>query len=348
MSIKNKSSLEQCRYKRRNNSEYCGIHIKQIKVNRIDNLEIKLYTFDEIIQNNDLNLQSLLKTITKYNLSLLIEDTYSKNIIIERFQKLINKLKYWNDNINKIIKIQSIIRGNNVKNMYGYGLLHRNKCINNEDFYTFEQKDNISIDYFFSYMDNGICYCFDIRSFILLLSKNNINPYTRDPISDTIHHYVDIRKKYMSTNNIPYEIEIDILTDEQQLRNNMISVFNKYDQLGNYTNHEWLFELSLNQLKKLYIGAEDIWNYRASLSNIQKSRIISTSIPFSIPPSTIVHFNDSQKNKLQEIILYEFNRFVSEGINESEKKLGALLMLTALVEVSTNAALSYPHLIQNF
>jgi len=37
---------------------------------------------------------------------------------------------------------------------------------------------------------------------------------------------------------------------------------------------------------------------------------------------------------------------ISNGIDINEKKLGAILVLSALVEVSINAADSLPHLIQ--
>ena len=54
------------------------------------------------------------------------------------------------------------------------------------------------------------------------------------------------------------------------------------------------------------------------------------------------------KLALQNIVLREMDRFISEGINREEKKLGAMLMLTALVEVSNEAAQALPHLVQIF
>ena len=58
-----------------------------------------------------------------------------------------------------------------------------NKCINDTDFYTFEEKKNINYNYLFSYSEdnnNQNIYFFDIRSFKLLIDNNPtniINPY---------------------------------------------------------------------------------------------------------------------------------------------------------------------------
>ena len=51
-------------------------------------------------------------------------------------------------------------------------------------------------------------------------------------------------------------------------------------------------------------------------------------------------------NKLRNILLKTFDIMISNGIDINEKKLGAILVLSALVEVSINAADSLPHLIQ--
>jgi hypothetical protein len=49
---------------------------------------------------------------------------------------------------------------------------------------------------------------------------------------------------------------------------------------------------------------------------------------------------------LQNIILNDFKKLISEGIDREEKKLGAILILTGLVEVSYEAANALTHLIQ--
>ena len=49
---------------------------------------------------------------------------------------------------------------------------------------------------------------------------------------------------------------------------------------------------------------------------------------------------------MQNIILNEIDKFISTGIDKASKQLGAMWCLTALVEVSKDAANALPHLIQ--
>jgi hypothetical protein len=49
---------------------------------------------------------------------------------------------------------------------------------------------------------------------------------------------------------------------------------------------------------------------------------------------------------MQNVLLDEFTRFITEGINRDEKKLGAILILSGLVEISSEAAEALPHLVQ--
>ena len=51
-------------------------------------------------------------------------------------------------------------------------------------------------------------------------------------------------------------------------------------------------------------------------------------------------------DNMKKMIIDIFNRFVTEGIDKDEKKLGAMLMLTAIVDVSVDAANAMPFLIQ--
>jgi len=75
-----------------------------------------------------------------------------------------------------------------------------------------------------------------------------------------------------------------------------------------------------------------------------KKRIVNNGTVFNIPIPIIKTFKS--KIKLQNIILNDYIRLITEGINREEKKLGAILILTGLVEVSIDASDALPHLIQ--
>jgi len=121
-------------------------------------------------------------------------------------------------------------------------------------------------------------------------------------------------------------------------------VFYQINMLDNYTNHLWFKNLNLNQLVNLYIIMEDIWNYRSNMDIESKKKIIKNGQIFTISIPAI----RQQKSiiKVQNIILDEFIRLITEGIDREEKKLGAILILTGLVEISIEASYGLPHLIQ--
>jgi hypothetical protein len=95
---------------------------------------------------------------------------------------------------------------------------------------------------------------------------------------------------------------------------------------------------------ELYLKMEDIWNYRSSMTMESKQKIVGNGVVFNIPPNIIKY--QKSKLKLQNVILDEFLRMINEGINRDEKKLGAILILTGLVEVSPDACDALPHLVQ--
>ena len=72
---------------------------------------------------------------------------------------------------------------------------------------------------------------------------------------------------------------------------------------------------------------------------------MKNGIVFNIPKNIIYQ----QRNilKFQNVILDDFLRMIQEGQNREEKKLGAILILTGLVEISNDARDALPHLIQD-
>lgn len=361
LSVKNKYSNIQCPHKRKANSEYCGVHLrsknikkfidgnKNIKMGiskkKVENVIYPSELFQQDLPLNRFTITSLKYTIKYLHLNDLISLQNSK-------QFLYNKLRwYYNiiDNVDKIIKIQSVYRRFLVRISYGPGFLQKKKCVNDEDFFTFENKYEIDNDYFYSYCDkNGFIYCFDICSLNELLKKSDKNPYTRNKIPKSVYRYVNIKKNILKKKGISVDIPQPKLSPEKEYENKVFTIFQGFDELGNYTDMSWFTNLDLVDLKKLYNVAEDIWNYRAELDIYKKKRILLDGVAFRYDKTMIHNLSNIPKNKriLQNILLDEFKRFITEGVNRDEKILGALLMLTAIVEVSPSAAQALPHLVQ--
>ena len=123
-----------------------------------------------------------------------LKNTYNSNNL--NFESLVIKLQSF---IRKILILKKI-------NYQGIAILNRNICNNDEDFYTYEPKSEIESKYFFSYKDTHSNYwCFDIRSLKKLIDMNYNNPYTTEPIPESvkqsIQRYIQVLKKKRYSSN---------------------------------------------------------------------------------------------------------------------------------------------------
>lgn len=314
-----------------------------------------LYILDTNAKKSDILIKKniiLAKYILQYynynfNINLKNKD------VICLFKDYISTYKKYLLNINKIIKIQSIFRTKytlHINKLKGPGLFNRNICTNQNDFYTFLDKNEINYNYFFSFKDDNSIYCFDIRSFKLLIENfKSINPYNRNSISDNIKTNAYKIIKYLNSNNSFSPYEDDILTEEQEFNQNIIKIFQKIDSFGYNTDINWFKNLSLLNLKKFWINLEDIWNYRSNLSNQQKNNIIRQNLQQPFHKFKFIHsFHLSNKKTLQNCILDDINIFISSGVDNSFSNIGCLYVLTALSAVSNSCLSAMPWLHQYF
>ena len=106
----------------------------------------------------------------------------------------------------------------------------------------------------------------------------------------------------------------------------------------------WLLNLNIHKLKKLYRSLEDIWNYRAQLSPEIKSRIAPPNGDLFIYSINIID-TITIKNELLSIILNEIKK-INNAIDNNDKQLGYMYFIIGLGEVSkecfeTNSWLQY-------
>ena len=294
--------------------------------------------FDKISNDLYLSIYSIRNSIKQCDLKSVINTKQTKVSLIKDLKALIEKNRYYLNNIHNIIKIQSIFRS---------WLIYRKKlCINDSDILSFIDKYEIPNKYFYSFYDkvSGKKYAYDIRTILEIINSEYKNcPYTfREFTNDEINKIIAHKNKLL-LNNININIQKFELSKEEQIDMKIKDTFHKINMLDNYTNYEWFKNLNTHDLYTLYIKTEDIWNYRSNMSIESKSKIVKYGIAFNIHSTLLKTYN---KIKLQNIILDEYNRLISEGINRDEKKLGAILILTGLVEVSFDAANALPHLIQ--
>ena len=241
-------------------------------------------------------------------------------------------------------RIQSVFRGWNIR--------RRSKPNNVEDCGTLENLLEVPIEYYIQYQDatDKLWYGFDIRTLESILeSKHPVNPYnTKDLKSNEklISNYSH-KKSFLLENNRKMSHDSPKLTEQQRFSQFVIRVFQKFDELGQYTDTEWFTTLSIEQLKQFYHLANDMFDYRAQLTDEMKKNVVKNGLIFHNFKSTLSKFRNVHIRILQVEILREMERVVDEGVDKEFKILGMNLILSALVEVSHRASLALPHLVQS-
>ena len=239
------------------------------------------------------------------------------------------------DPSNEVILIQSLFRGKRTRER-----LHVNYCNNDEDFYTFDKLKDVPTRYFYSYIDNGIRWGFDIRSLDKLLKMGFANPYTTAEVPLNIVR--DVKNTVSRLEKEPgYEdLTETIIRDRMDtIKQKTVDLFSVIEQ-GGYTCHiEWFTSLSLRRLKELYKQLEDIWNFRSQLSSSMKRNICPPHADiFKTPMIEVMNYNE--KEDVQELILREVNKFTN-ATTDSDRKLGFMYFLIALGHVSQSCYLAH-------
>ena len=249
-------------------------------------------------------------------------------------------------------KIQNAWKNWKVKtNTQGPGFIDKSLCVNDEDFLTFETKEEISDIYFFSFKEGNSVFFFDIRSFKKLVETNAVNPYTRTNIPENAIISMTKRLNELKKNPNYKDFPKEKLTDEQKRNLLIVNVFQTIDSLevaAGGVNHNHFKNFTFNQLKKFYCELEDVWNYRAALSNVRQNQIVPNRRLFPISPASIKILKNthSHYNKLQKILLDEMQALISSSSNMEDRKTGAYYILIALVESSIEYANDFPWLVQ--
>lgn len=259
---------------------------------------------------------------------------------VESIENIVQK------DINSINETPTVIKKKRVLRQY----------TNTTDFYTLDSVDNIPEEYLYDYEDAGLYYAFDIRTLYDYLQSCNPlegykNPYTQLAIPEEKVElikrvYKKLQKRGISVDNYKEDVKLE---PEKELEWRCLSIFQKINGLGHYSEYKWFWSLKLQGLKRMYIELEDLWNYRIYLSPEQKQKILPKYRPFrnvTVPQFSLI----SNINVARTVLLDEIERFVTmgkaEGKNGNDNKYtGSIFVLTALVEVSPQAATIMPHLV---
>jgi hypothetical protein len=300
--------------------------------------------------------QEKLKNI-KYNVSQLkiMCKYYEINIGCANKQELINRLFSFLLRSYYAKRIQSKFRSFLLEKYIlakGPAFIKRTLCVNESDFFTMDNVSDIESEQFISFVDSdSMIYGFDIMSLYQMMLKSSHpikNPYNRNELPKSLITNMNFLLKFshIISKKIQIQVEEQVIDKTKQLEMNCITLFQEINNLGNYSNHLWLWSLNKHGLIKFIKSLGDIWAYRANLSQEMKKTICPPrGEPFS--HISLNAMNSMDLNKLRKKGLLMIHNMVLTATDEANRSLGANYVLCALTLVNNDAALSMPWLYQS-
>lgn len=280
----------------------------------------------------DIDIKSLKKKIKEY----LRESGANITVDRKKCKKVNNSRFILSDTL-----LRAVLKGWSVRwkiKQYGYASFNRKKCTNNEDFCTLESIIELPNKYFYSIYESGKYYGFDIRSLIRLFQSNKgrvvKNPFTMREFNLHVCDLVKGKRIRITHEHIVNPI-----------RNEAIRLFQVMDSFGHCTNLCWFLDMTLWDLKRWYRAGEDLWNYRAQLTNGVKTQISPTRRVFGTSVSSV--FRLKSLVSLQKLILEQIDLMICHGLTESFRGLGCIYVLTIFTEINNNIAQALPAIAQN-
>ena len=234
---------------------------------------------------------------------------FKKDDYFQKVHEFYKTHKLLLENVDSIHRIQKHTRrwliSKNCR-LRGLAWLNRKLCNNDEDFYSYDSIQDIEPIYFFSYKDSQNNYWgFDIRSLKKLIDMNYSNPYTIEPFPESVKERILMLINHLDKGNIQTVIDTTIVADRKFLvKQKFVDIFSQMELVGHSCNVEWILDLNSSKLKRLYRELEDIWNYRANLSEEIKKSIVHPDGRLCVMP--IYDYNNcSTRVELQEILANE-------------------------------------------
>ena len=312
--------------------------------NKLTDEKLKYEDYDKLITHKS-NIQQL-KTISKdHNLKL----SGVKEELINRIYNYL-RLSFYAHKIQKIYRKHIIQLYNKY---HGPAGIYRKICTNETDFLSLENLNKIPYSQFYSYIDSdNHIYGFDIISLYNWMNKFDercINPYNRNPFPCNIRQELNQLIKFSKMIHIPIHINIENETNQLSIKKKIelsaISLFQKMDELGNYTDVNWFTTLTSHKLIMFIRELYDIWTYRAQLSFNTKREIYPLNDIFQ--DVNMTELNHLEIYTLNHLVLNLINKFINNGINKDAQFLGASFVLSAFTLVNEDAANAMPWFYQS-
>tara|TARA_Y100000389_G_scaffold196488_1_gene229488 strand:- start:182 stop:1186 length:1005 start_codon:yes stop_codon:yes gene_type:complete len=216
--------------------------------------------------------------------------------------------------------------------------------VNDADFESLENMAEIKDIDKMVVKEDGKRYVFRIRSverLRVMYKEDAFNPYTRALLDS------ETRRRVCELVQLRKVLEIKEEKNEpvrKSMQMKVIEVFQQINNLGNYADPVWLESLCKRDRIKYVKELQDIWEYRANLSNAMKSKIYARGDPFY--DISIAELRVGDEENALKIILRIIKR-LTNSVVRADAVLGGFYVLGALTLVSDEAAQALPWLHQS-
>jgi hypothetical protein len=269
--------------------------------------------------------------------------------------EMVNKIYNYFKHYDNAVVIQRAWRHYLLKQynkLRGPARFKRRLCVNETDFFTMDDLNDIPYIQFYSFKDEDhMIYGFDMLSIYSLFHKGHeaktTNPYNRSLLSKNIKKNVLkllwFARLFGETINVQmHEEEVTVKTIDDRA----LTLFHDMDILGNYTNADWFLSLLQPNLVRFLVELNDIWSYRANLTENVRREICPNHRDL-FRPMYMFDLRFVSLPVLQDTALTIMEMLVKDGINQDSRALGANFVLCALTLVNVEAAMALPWLFQS-
>jgi hypothetical protein len=217
-----------------------------------------------------------------------------------------------------------------------------------------EDITDIPYNQFISYIDEEKnTWGFNILSLYNLFLKSEkgvLNPYTRNKISVNILTNINNVIKLSKCLKIYCDTKLQDIsndfTNKKKIEMRTLELFQKIDDLGNYTNMKWFLDLNRQQIVRFIREMADIWFYRAQITD-QIRRNICPPMGILFRNINLNYISNLSYLQVQKLALNIMEQLVNNGITRDFKVMGSYYVLSALTLVHNEAAESLPWLYQS-
>lgn len=294
------------------------------------------------------------KKTTIKKLKIIAKKYKIKKISKLKKKELQNKVFLHLNKMYSALKIQSFFKLlllKKILRLQGPARIKRSLCTNDTDFYDLDKVTLLDWENFISFQDDDKhIYGFTIKSLFNLYAKNNTNiecvknPYNLKDLPPNLYSNLQSLINLYKIMKIPIDINHDITNYIISEKSYVRDVFTKIDELGNYSDPEWLLKLNKHQLILYLKELKDIFLYRADLSNMKRFLICPFQNGDPFYDTNLFSLQLKSYNVILKKTVEVIKRFIMYSASYEDNKLGSLYVLISLTIISEDARTALPHL----